>query len=147
MSGEIQVKFPEHLVGLYRQTRVGLALFDALHELMEAGYLNKHQALIAVTQFDVSVRKAMNAVYRRSYSFFRFEAEVAAYRLRPRDCQVVLANVAVYKHVPSREYQEFAYEQHQDALATRKDLGLSYNQIRNYPRLKGTTFQQDFKNQ
>ena len=31
---------------LYRNSRVGIALFDAIHELLEANLLNSQQALI-----------------------------------------------------------------------------------------------------
>ena len=90
---------------LYRNTKVGVAMFDAIQELFELKKLTPQQALIIVTQFDVSIRKIMNKKIEENYSFFSFEAEVKAYRLQSGWCSVVLENVAVYQHFRTREIQ------------------------------------------
>merc|ERR1711862_124509 len=84
-------------VHLYRNTYVGVAMFDAIHELLESEKLNPGQALIIVTQFDSSIRKVMNRKQREHHSYFSFEAEVKAYRLQSDWKSVILENVAVYQ--------------------------------------------------
>ena len=90
---------------LYRNTKVGVAMFDAIQELFELKKLTPQQALIIVTQFDISIRKIMNKKIKENHSFFSFEAEVKAYRLQSGWCSVILGNVAVYQHFRTSEIQ------------------------------------------
>ena len=89
---------------LYRNSRVGIAMFDAIHELLEANLLNPQQALIIVTQFDFSIRRIMATKYSEQ-NLFSFEAEVKSYRLQPDWSVVLLENVAFYQHFPSQKIQ------------------------------------------
>ena len=66
---------------LYRQTPVGIAMFDALLELLELKHLTPEQALIVATQFDATIRNVMDRITSKQYSVFSFEAELATYRL------------------------------------------------------------------
>ena len=63
-------------IHLYRNTKVGVAMFDAIQELFELKKLTPQQALIIVAQFDNSIRKIMNKKIKENHSFFSFEAEV-----------------------------------------------------------------------
>ena len=90
---------------LYRNTKVGVALFDTIQELFELKKLTPQQALIIVTQFDNSIRKIMNKKTKENHSFFSFEAEVKAYRLQSGWCSIILENVAVYQHFRTSEIQ------------------------------------------
>ena len=73
---------------LYRNTKVGVALFDTIQELFELKKLTPQQALIIVAQFDNSIRKIMNKKIEENHSFFSFEAEVKAYRLQSGWCSI-----------------------------------------------------------
>ena len=88
---------------LYRNSRVGIAMFDAIHELLEANLLNPQQALIIVTQFDFSIRRIMATKYSEQ-NLFSFEAEVKSYRLQPDWSVVLLENVAFYQHFHLNEF-------------------------------------------
>jgi len=90
---------------LYRNTKVGVAMFDSIQELFEMKKLTPQQALIIVTQFDNSVRKIMNKKIKENHCFFSFEAEVKTYRLQSGWCSVILENVAVYQHFRTSEIQ------------------------------------------
>jgi hypothetical protein len=92
-------------IHLYRNTKVGVAMFDAIQELFELKKLTPQQALIIVAEFDNSIRKIMNKKIKENYSFFSFEAEVKAYRLQSGWCSVILENVAVYQHFRTSEVQ------------------------------------------
>ena len=93
---------------LYRNAPVGVAMFDAIHELVERKKLAPSQALIVVTQFDLSIRKIMDKRQKEENSFFSFEAEKLWYQLRPDGWVViVLEDVSFYQHIPTEEIQRY----------------------------------------
>ena len=102
---------------LYRNSRVGIAMFDAIHELLEANLLNPQQALIIVTQFDFSIRRIMATKYSEQ-NLFSFEAEVKSYRLQSDWSVVLLENVAFYQHIPSQKIQLYRNQKYNEASSS-----------------------------
>ena len=79
----------------YRNTRVALALFDTIKELLRDGVLTPEQAKILVFQFDYSFRKELQSAMNVGCSNFVFEAEsVKAYRKFNSTYQIVLEKVS-----------------------------------------------------
>ena len=81
MSSSIGIKLTK-AYDLYRNSPIGLAMFDALYELLKSHKLTLQQALIVVSQFDYSIRRVMSTKYSKQDTF-SFEAQVMGYRLYP----------------------------------------------------------------
>jgi len=89
---------------LYRNSPIGIAMFDAILELLESHKITPQQALIVVTQFDYSIRKIMASKYSEQKAF-SFDAHVRWYRLYPDWCVMLLEDVAFYQHFTPRRIQ------------------------------------------
>ena len=103
---------------LYRNTPVGIAMFDAIQKLFKKGKLTPNQALIIVTQFDYTFKKIMREKQKERKTFFSFEAEVKSYRLMPDWCSVLLENVLIFQHFSVKEVQLYQYEKNQQILVS-----------------------------
>jgi len=101
---------------LYRNTPVGIAMFDAIQKLFELEKLTPNQALIIVTQFDYSIKKKMKEKQKERNNFFSFEAEVKSYRLMQDWCSVLLENVVVFQHFSPKEVQLYKHEKNQQIV-------------------------------
>ena len=100
---------------LYRNAPVGVAMFDTIHDLVERKILKPRQALIVVTQFDLSIRKIMDKRQKEENSLFSFEAEKIWYQLRPDGWYVlILEDVSFYQHIPTEEIQMYKRRKYLD---------------------------------
>ena len=91
---------------LYRRCRLGLALFDALHECLEASLISPQLAYSIVQQYDHSVAKEL-ARTRRQKDVFRFVAErLLTYRIVDGMVAVVLSNMHLYRLEDVQEEDE-----------------------------------------
>lgn len=92
---------------LYRKTPLGIALFEALKELVDGNILTKEQALSVVTQFDYSIRKV---IYEggKNQCGFSFEGVLTSYRhaVEKHWFHGVFQNVTVYQHFQPAVIQE-----------------------------------------
>ena len=101
---------------LYRNTPVGIAMFDAIQKLFELEKLTPNQALTIVTQFDFTIKKIMREKQKIRKIFFSFVAEVKSYRLMQDWCSVLLENVLIFQHFSPKEVQMYKYEKNQQLL-------------------------------
>ena len=104
---------------LYRNSRVGIAMFDAIHELLESNLLTPQQALIIVTQFDFSIRKIMATKYS-DQDLFSFDAKVKNYRLQPDWSVVLLENVSLYQHFPPKRIQLYRNRKYEPSFSSKQ---------------------------
>ena len=107
---------------LYRNTPVGIAMFDAIQKLFELEKLTPNQALTIVTQFDFTIKKIMREKQKIRKIFFSFEAEVKSYRLMQDWCSVLLENVLIFQHFSPKEVQMYKYEKNQQLLVCVKTI-------------------------
>ena len=94
---------------LYRNTRVAIALFETIEELLEEEFLTPEQAVKVVSQFDYSVQKVMRAIQSEmhGHNYWSFEGQVKTYK-NFKDLhfhQYVLKNVHIYQHFSARQVQ------------------------------------------
>lgn len=94
---------------LYRNAPVGIAMFDALYDLVRRKKLTPNQALIVVTQFDLSVMKVMSSFYDDPLiqEGFSFDGYLRSYRIFQVDgwVEILLQNVRVYQHLCPKTVQ------------------------------------------
>ena len=100
---------PSKAYGLYRNTRVAIALYEAIEELLEEEFLTSEQAVKVVSQFDYSVQKVMRAIQSEmnGRNVWSFEGQVRAYK-NFKDLhfqQYVLKDVHIYQHFSARQVQ------------------------------------------
>ena len=98
---------------VYRNTKVALALFDTIEELIEEDFLTPTQAVKLVSQFDYSAQKVMRGIQRElkdcGTGTMSLQGNVRTYRILKDDRvhvqHFLLKNVSVYQHFSIRQIQ------------------------------------------
>ena len=97
---------------LYRNLRIGKALFDALEELINDNFLTEEQAVKVILQFDYSVQKVMKKIQTEmeGHNNFSFQAAICKFKKMDKFQQHILKDVHIYQHFSVRKVQEGLFD-------------------------------------
>lgn len=92
---------------MYRNTPLGIALFEAIFELLDESFLTKKQAVMLVQQYDYSLRKVMRESYNDCSTFSFKAGKLEVYRCVDDHRHMVFRDVFVYQHFPPYVVQSY----------------------------------------